>query len=64
MSKNMQLWEKYVSERELERYIGIYEGMLERYEASKDSSMKERIPSTSATLQRLYAEYERRTDGT
>jgi hypothetical protein len=52
---NEQRWFLYVKDNELERYISILEGMIER-----NSYGSEYMEKLHASLARLEAEYERR----
>jgi hypothetical protein len=62
MAKNVQLWHRYISDEGLLRYIGIFEGMLERWGDKQDKAWGEAYRQTLENrLQELYEVYEERT---
>jgi hypothetical protein len=59
---NKQLWHLYISDEGLLRYIGIFEGMLERWGDKQDKAWGEGYRQTLENrLQELYEVYEERT---
>jgi hypothetical protein len=62
VAKNQQMWHNYVPDSELENYIRIFEGMLERWNDKRTKQQGEAYRQTLETrLEELYQIYEERT---